>query len=336
MDATGRRSVLEKPELKILSKRCAVMVKKNDKKGFDAFEQEYIASPDADENGRQLLVSYRALLDLESLASDSSLAERFRPGMWWMRGPYPGNFGDVLTPYVVWHAFGVAPRWTGPKNADGIAIGSIAKFARSGTKVWGSGMPRETDTLAADAIWSAVRGPLSREAILKAGGTVPEIYGDPAVLLPEIYNPEVEKTADIGIIPHVLQEERIRRNLERSPGSDRVKLISLRAGRFDQIEDVIRQIKSCREIVSTSLHGVIVAHAYGIPCQSARVVGEEEVGDSFKMRDYKLSVGLNDHPIGIPREFEDLEWLEQRVCSLPPRPIDTALLRSAFPFPVNK
>ena len=322
--------------MKPVAKRAAALVALADKPGFDAFESEYSASPESEDEGRQLITSFRALLDIELLAKEAALDERYRPRMWWMRGPYPGNFGDVLTPYVLWHAFGVAPRWTPARLAEGIAIGSIAKVAQPGMRVWGSGMPRDSDPIEVEAIWTAVRGPLSRAVVLAAGAQVPEIYGDPAVLLPELYDPGVEKTHDVGIIAHVLQEDLIRENLVRMGGDGRVKMISMRAGLFSQIEGVIRDIKSCREIISTSLHGVIVAHAYGVPCQSARVAKDsEEVGDSFKMRDYKLSVGLSDQAIGIPRSFDNLNWLEKRVCALPPSPIDTAKLRGAFPFPVR-
>lgn len=322
--------------LKPIAKRAAALVAMADKAAFDAFEQEYAASSEAQDEGRRLIVSCRALLDIEILAKQAGLTEEFRPRMWWMRGPYPGNFGDVLTPYVLWHAFGVAPRWTPAAKAEGIAIGSIAKVAQRGMKVWGTGMPRDSDPVAPDAIWAAVRGPLSREVVLKAGGSVPEVYGDPAVLLPELYDPEVAKTTDIGIIPHVLQEGLLRKCLARM-GNTTVKVISMRAGLFGQIENVIREIKSCREVISTSLHGVIVAHAYGVPCQSARFVKDEDAqaGDSFKMRDYKASVGLVDEAISIPRTFGDLDWLDKRVCVLPPRPIDTDKLRKAFPFPVR-
>ena len=176
---------------------------------------------------------------------------------------------------------------------------------------------------------------MSRDAVLAAGGECPEVYGDAAVLLPEIYNPDVEKTADVGIIPHVLQHAAIRANLDRCDNASGVKVISLFAGTFDQIEAVIREIKSCREIITTSLHGLIVAHAYGIPAQSARLVQSGRAEDSFKMRDYKASIGLSDAALAIPEAFDDLEWLTARRCVVAPNPIDTEALKAAFPFPVR-
>ncbi len=103
--------------------------------------------------------AYRALLDFELTARQEKLDAKYRPKIWWMRSPYPGNFGDILTPYVLWNAFGVMPRWTNHTKADGICIGSIAKFATKGMAVWGSGMPRATDPMCPTANWTAVRGP---------------------------------------------------------------------------------------------------------------------------------------------------------------------------------
>lgn len=73
------------------------------------------------------------------------------------------------------------------------------------------------------------------------------------------------KTHKISITLHVLQDAMFRAAIEKL-GVDHIRLISLRSVAFEEIEGVIGDIMSCEEIVSTSLHGVIVSHAYGIPC----------------------------------------------------------------------
>ncbi len=277
--------------------------------------------------------AFRALRQLEDIAAEAKLDEKYRPRVWWMRSPYPGNFGDILTPYVMWHGFGVMPRWAPITQADGLCIGSIAKFARPGKHVWGTGMPRDSDPLCPTAIYASVRGPLSRAAVLASGGKVPEIYGDPAVLLPRLYHPKVTKTHRIGLIPHVLYESMFRRSLG-ALGANHIKIISLLSASLEDIERVVRDILSCDEIVSTSLHGVIVSHAYGVPCQSLRVQDADMPAvDSFKMQDYKLSVGLTDTPLTVQADFTDMKWLEPRQCVLPKKKIDTQALANAFPFP---
>lgn len=57
---------------------------------------------------------------------------------------------------------------------------------------------------------------------------------------------------------------------------------------------VIRQIGRCRKIVSSSLHGIILADAFGIPrrTEMAASMASPWEGQSYKFRDYAGSVGV--------------------------------------------
>ena len=54
--------------------------------------------------------------------------------------------------------------------------------------------------------------------------------------------------------------------------------------------EVAREISKCEYILSSSLHGIIAAHAYGIP--AAHIVFSKLHGDGTKFLDYYQSVGL--------------------------------------------
>ena len=58
--------------------------------------------------------------------------------------------------------------------------------------------------------------------------------------------------------------------------------------------NVLRLIGSCTKVISSSLHGLIVADAFGIPRRAERFAGMEanrHEGGDFKFRDYGASIG---------------------------------------------
>lgn len=211
---------------------------------------------------------------------------------WWSTGPEPGNLGDVLTP-VLLHHFGYEPVWTDRDRANLLCVGSIARFAKPGQTVLGSGIMWAHDRLEPRARYLAVRGPLTRDAVLAAGGECPEVYGDPALLLPLIFHPPgVPREHDIGIVPHYIDFSHIQR--------DHAGLRLIHPLRTDPLH-VVWEIMQCRAIVSSSLHGIIVAHAYRIPAAWVRF-GDRLDGDDVKFRDYAESMGIELVPYRSVRE----------------------------------
>lgn len=194
----------------------------------------------------------------------------------------PNNFGDVLTPHILSY-FDIAHRYVDDiADADTICVGSIARMATDGMTVFGSGVIRENERLNPNAIWKFVRGPLTRENVLKCGGTCPKIYGDAALLLPLIC-PESEKQYDVGIVPHYADYDYI---LHEYGSCYHVINVVNR----DPLV-VAREITKCRKIISSSLHGIICAHAYHIP--TAWVRFSKLHGDGIKFMDHYASIGLS-------------------------------------------
>lgn len=120
----------------------------------------------------------------------------------------------------------------------------------------------------------ALRGPYSRAAFVSEGISVPEIYGDPAWFLPRILPLNPEKTHELGVIVHISELDgltsaaRVKKSFVRYTGgeADGVRLIStFHEPTWGAFVDKLREILSCRRIVSTSFHGLIVPQAYGIP-----------------------------------------------------------------------
>lgn len=189
----------------------------------------------------------------------------------------PDNYGDILTPYIL-DRLGIQHRWASTAVCDSLFIGSIAKLARPGVNVYGSGFIRRADPVCADANWHFVRGPLSRQMVLDAGGKCPDFYGDVALILPDLIPPE-KQIHEIGYTPHGVEYDLFPND------APKIRLYH---------RDVIattKQITQCKKIISSSLHGIIVAMAYGIPAAYVSM-SDKLSGDGMKFEDFYRSMGL--------------------------------------------
>lgn len=208
------------------------------------------------------------------------------------------NWGDALNPVLVELLSGrKVQHLEGLFHDRYLVIGSVLAAANARAEVWGSGFIESgAQVLEPPRAIHAVRGPLTRAALLQAGIKCPEVYGDPALLLPRFFNPEVPKQFEIGIIPHVVDKGHAWVEEQRhSPG---VQIIDVESGTWD----FVRAVKSCQAILSSSLHGLICADAYGIP-NAWMQLSDGLIGGEFKFRDYRLSIGAGEPaPINITAE----------------------------------
>jgi hypothetical protein len=170
----------------------------------------------------------------------------------------------------------------------------------------------------------AVRGPLTRLRALECGASCPEIYGDPALLLPRFYSPRAAARVRLGVVPHYFDKPRIAAHWRPPQGC---ALIDIQQG----IERVIDEIACCDRILSSSLHGLIVAHAYGVPAMWVKF-GDTLLGDGSKFRDYLGSVGQTiAEPIRLDNQVSAAESLLSQIPPAP-REIDTDALWAVCPF----
>jgi len=202
------------------------------------------------------------------------------------------NFGDYLNPYLVEKLTGRKPVFFSPSSKfapffkHSIMIGSVIDKARAKSIVWGSGIINENETIkGGDFI--AVRGPRTAKRIEEQGLIAPKIYGDPGILISYLYNPIVKKKYEYGLVAHYVDFENLKRE---TSFLDNVLVINLLT---NDIEEVINRILSCEKIISTSLHGIIVSHAYNIPTLWWKYSNKLS-GDDIKFYDYYESIGFFD------------------------------------------
>lgn len=165
-----------------------------------------------------------------------------------------------------------------------VGLGSIINRATSRSLVWGSGIIAADDKINPNIEAFVVRGPLTLDRLNQMGIKNKGALGDPALLLPNIIPDHNLKSFEIGVIPHVNDYELVAINYKIPEG---VALIDLSD---KNLEEVTAKICSCKKIISSSLHGIIVANAYGIPTIRAEFTNNLS-GDGTKFLDYMLSVG---------------------------------------------
>ena len=234
-------------------------------------------------------IKSKTALDDYELDLDNLLVENGRvPLTYWVVSP---NFGDLLSPWLFSKLTGkeveLIKVGTGPnkdriKKSTYISVGSVLSRAQNKSIVWGSGSfgTEQLNQISKMADYRAVRGPLTRCLVLNSGAKCPPVYGDPALLSPLVYNPDVPKTHEVGVVLRWSEDAW----LKEKPGKG-VKLIDLGT---DDIEGVIREMKSCKRIITSSLHGLVIADSYGIP--NAWLASQTPKGGEFKFFDYFLSV----------------------------------------------
>lgn len=218
-------------------------------------------------------------------------------------------------------------------NPHYFVIGSLLDRANSQTVVWGSGfISAESKCASTPKKVCAVRGPKTRARLLDLGIDCPEVYGDPALLMPKIFNPKIKKSYKLGIVPHYVdKDDPILTSLAQS---EDVIIIDIQD---PNPYNFLVKLMSCEAILSSSLHGVILSDAYNIPAQWVRL-SDKLTGGSFKFQDYYQSVHRQQNHFEMPREaLVDMSSLDEIVnyIGTPQFTFDTQKLIDACPFELN-
>ncbi|WP_321374235.1 polysaccharide pyruvyl transferase family protein [uncultured Draconibacterium sp.] len=215
------------------------------------------------------------------------------------------------------------------------AIGSIIKTNNyKKSIIWGSGIISKDEHINY-SVFHAVRGVHTQKRILELGYNAPQVLGDPAVLLPLVYEVKFSKKKyTLGIIPHIAhQEEYLSKKYDK-----KIKVIDL----TDPIEKVILDINSCEKTMCSSLHGIIVSHAYGIPSLWVNLSDTKLAGDNIKYADYFSSVNIEEYlPLKNNMELRNIcienLFKNHRNRSLPPKGVISKLqneLLKCAPFEI--
>lgn len=198
------------------------------------------------------------------------------------------NFGDELNTILVplltdtsrySLTFGEAGRpCAEPKKIRLACIGSITHLLPPGTHVFGSGIRTQDARPQGPLVYHAIRGELSA----RITGALKVPRGDPALLLPLVYKPEVldEFKGKVVYIPHQTHY----RTVFEKVMPPNVVVVSP----HDPPTYILSAIVSSDGVISSSLHGLIVADAYGVPNVWLKELPEE---GAWKFHDYFSTTG---------------------------------------------
>jgi pyruvyltransferase len=226
------------------------------------------------------------------------------------------NWGDLI-PFSIVKFFSKSPKLTEQdvfsvkhpnRHYTLYSVGSIMLATKPGGLVWGTGCIMPGGVGQPPKKIYAVRGPLTRYELNLKNIPCPEVYGDPALLYSKMYFPKINKKYKYGIIPHYIEyftpeHNAIIKNLE----NQGIKIIDICAGK----KQFINELLEVEKVISSSLHGLIAADAYGIP--NARVnISNRLVGGHFKFKDYYMSVNRREDlglQLTLQTQLKDIENL---------------------------
>lgn len=246
---------------------------------------------------------------------------------WWSSDNHrhEHNLGDWLSVPIL-RAMGHEPESPSPGEPCLFACGSIAHQTHavaSGASrivVWGSGVQdgATVDPITIPVRYAAVRGPITRDAL----GLPTDIpLGDPAMLLPGLIPlPSPPAQNELLYVGHCGSPHRC------PPGFDTG--VTMLVAEPDALPLVAR-IAAAKFVASESLHGCILAHAYGVPWAMASA-DPWPITPKSKYNGFLASVGLPPIPGFLPADIDACrDWFDSvgRHAQTP----DLAAMVAAFP-----
>lgn len=211
------------------------------------------------------------------------------------------NFGDKLSELLVKRFTGLESEWAEAEDCDLVMCGSVLEqipWDFDGVIAGAGKLHEKTILNFPNAKILALRGPLTARGF-NGQEYYKCVYGDPGLLANELVQ-ITDKKYDLGIIAHWTDN-----TLEHDPRFTKYNPKIIRV--WDNPLEVISNIGRCKKIVSSSLHGIILADALGIPRRielAPRMISHmQQEGGEFKWRDYHVSLNM-EFKIGVLQEAD--------------------------------
>ena len=235
------------------------------------------------------------------------------PLVWWPR-PFPGNFGDWLSPLILQQQSGHPVHYVAPTaptfEPHLVMVGSIGRFIKPRAYVIGTGVSSPDIEMSKQARYFSVRGPLTAQVLRASGGPSVQSTGDPAALLGRIIPIDLGPTN--GRLALVRHYTHAKLPVTRPDGMDELSVL---AAHPDDLATFVTTLAAYDGVVTSAMHVMIICHAYGIPCSLIGFRGFEDAvhGSGMKYRDYCLGVGLESvwEPEIVPLNLRQIGWADR-------------------------
>jgi len=235
----------------------------------------------------------------------------------WWENPYPGNYGDWLTPYIFGHYTENRIIFQGLTSRaikkHIVSLGSVGRFIKSNSVVVGTGVSSFKYPLNTKADYVSVRGPHTAELLLQSGGPKIESFGDPGIVLSKILPVTRGKTN--GRVALVRHHTHLQAPVVLLNNFDELSVL---LSHPDDIVSFIKKLNEYDSVVTSAMHVLITCHSYGIPCALVVFKGFEEYvhGDGIKYLDYALGAGvkaISPTPINPKLDWKEIKPLLETI-----------------------
>jgi len=211
---------------------------------------------------------------------------------WWAR-PFPGNFGDWLSPLIVSNYTDSKVLYQSvtrvAKKDHIIGLGSIGRFIKSNSVVAGTGISTDDLELNKNAQYVSVRGPITARVVKQSGGPDVESFGDPGVLLSRIL--PMTRGVTNGRIVLVRHFTHRAIPVIKPDNMDELEIL---VAHPEGIRLLLEELHKYDAVVTSAMHIYISCQSYGIPCALVTFEGFEDAvhGNGIKYSDYSMGVDL--------------------------------------------
>ena len=235
----------------------------------------------------------------------------------WWENPYPGNFGDWLTPFIISHytsskiIFQNLTSRTSKKHL--VSLGSVGRFIKSSSVVVGTGVSSFKHALNSKADYVSVRGPHTADLLVQSGGPKIENFGDPGIVLSRIL--PLTRGATNGRIALVRHYTHLQAPVILPNNFDE---LSVQLSHPDDIILFIKKLNGYDSVVTSAMHVLITCQSYGIPCALVVFKGFEQSvhGDGIKYIDYALGAdvkAISPTPINPKLDWSEIQPLIENI-----------------------